>query len=122
MIETKTCITSPHIIKIIAFFSALSSKVDEKKMMKELSTMLSFDHPNVMTLIGTCFKRDIPLIIMPFMSNGNVLEHVKQRREELLLPEGAPETQVKQNRFIRVAYYSRYKQCSRYLLLAITTM
>ena len=63
--------------------------------MKELSTMLSFDHPNVMTLIGTCFDRDTPLIIMPFMSNGNVLEHVKQRREELLLPEGAPATQVK---------------------------
>ena len=80
---------------IVRFFSALSSKVDEKKMMKELSTMLSFDHPNVMALIGTCFKRDTPLIIMPFMSNGNVLEHVKQQREELLLSEGAPETQVK---------------------------
>ena len=64
-------------------------------MMKELSTMLSFDHPNVMTLIGTCFNRDTPLIIMPFMSKGSVLEHVKQQREELLLPEGAPETQVK---------------------------
>ena len=64
-------------------------------MMKELSTMLSFDHPNVMTLIGACFNRDNPLIIMPFMSNGNVLEHVKQHREELLLPEGALETQVK---------------------------
>ena len=80
---------------IVRFFSALSSKVDEKKMMKELSTMLSFDHPNVMALIGTCFKRDTPLIIMPFMSKGSVLEHVKQQREELLLPEGAPETQVK---------------------------
>ena len=80
---------------IVQFFSALSSKVDERKMMKELSTMLSFDHPNVMTLIGTCFKRDTPFIIMPFMSNGNVLEHVKQQREELLLSEGAPETQVK---------------------------
>ena len=64
-------------------------------MVQELSTMFSFDHPNVMALIGTCFKRDTPLIIMPFMSNGNVLEHVKQRREELLLSEGAPETQVK---------------------------
>ena len=57
--------------------------------------MLSFDHPNVMTLIGTCFDRDTPLIIMPFMSNGNVLEQVKQQREELLLSEGALETQVK---------------------------
>ena len=87
---------------IMRFFSALSSKGDERKMMKELSTMLSFDHPNVMTLIGTCFKMDTPLIIMPFMSNGNVLEHVKQRREKLLLPEGAPETEVKLH--AKVAY------------------
>ena len=45
--------------------------------------MLSFDHPNVMTLIGTCFNRETPLIIMPFMSKGSVLEHVKQQREEV---------------------------------------
>ena len=83
------------IVIIMRFSSALSSKVDERKLMKELSTMLSFDHPNVMTLIGTCLKRDTPLIIMLLMFNGNVLEYVKQQREELLLPEGAPETQVK---------------------------
>ena len=66
--------------------------------------MLSFDHPNVMSLIGTCFNADIPLIIMPFMSNGNVLEHVKQQREELLLPEGAPESQVKMHTNVLLGY------------------
>ena len=46
--------------------------------------MLSFKHTNVMSLVGVCLNGDIPLLIMPFMSNGNVLEFVKHHREELL--------------------------------------
>ena len=46
--------------------------------------MLSFKHTNVMCLVGVCLNGDIPLLIMPFMSNGNVLEFVKHHREELL--------------------------------------
>ena len=45
--------------------------------------MLSFKHPNVMSLIGVCFDGEMPLIIMPFMLNGCVLMYVKQRKEEL---------------------------------------
>jgi serine/threonine protein kinase len=46
--------------------------------------MLSFEHTNVMSLVGVCLNGDIPLLIMPFMSNGSVLEFVKHHREELL--------------------------------------
>ena len=46
--------------------------------------MLLFKHTNVMSLVGVCLNGDIPLLIMPFMSNGNVLEFVKHHREELL--------------------------------------
>ena len=45
--------------------------------------MLSFSHPNVMSLIGLCFDGEMPLLIMPFMTNGTVLEYVKQNRESL---------------------------------------
>ena len=45
--------------------------------------MLSFTHPNVMSLIGVCFDEEVPLIIMPYMSNGSVLGYVKQNKEEL---------------------------------------
>ena len=45
--------------------------------------MLNFKHPNVMPLIGVCLDGEMPLIIMPFMSNGSVLEFVKSRREEM---------------------------------------
>ena len=40
--------------------------------------MLSFNHPNVMSLIGVCFDGEMPMVIMPYMSNGSVLGHVKQ--------------------------------------------
>ena len=45
--------------------------------------MLSFKHQNVMSLIGLCFDRDVPMIIMPFMSDGSLLEYVRQNREHL---------------------------------------
>ena len=47
--------------------------------------MLTFKHQNVMSLIGLCFDGDVPMIIMPFMSDGNVLEYVRQNREHLFL-------------------------------------
>ena len=40
--------------------------------------MLLFIYPNVILLIGMCFDGWNPLLIMPFMFNGNVLEYVKQ--------------------------------------------
>ena len=47
--------------------------------------MLYLKHPNVMSLIGVCLDGDEPLLIMPFMSNGTVLEYVRHHRKELLL-------------------------------------
>ena len=41
--------------------------------------MLNFKHPNVMSLIGVCLDGEMPLIIMPFMSNGSVLEVTEKK-------------------------------------------
>ena len=38
-----------------------------------------------MSLIGLCFDGDVPLIIMPFMSDGNLLEYVRRNRQHLYL-------------------------------------
>ena len=46
--------------------------------------MLSFEHKNVMTLSGVCIDGEMPLLIMPFMSNGSVLEFLKHHKNELL--------------------------------------
>ena len=45
--------------------------------------MLSFNHPNLMPLTGLCIDGEMPLLIMPFMTNGNVLGYVKQHRKTL---------------------------------------
>ena len=62
---------------------ALSLASDQEKLLKEVTSMLSFEHPNVMSLIGVCFDGEMPLIIMPYMSNGSVLGYVKKNKEEL---------------------------------------
>ena len=46
--------------------------------------MHSFSHPNVMSLIGVCYDGEMPLVMMPYMSNGSVLGYVKQKTRELL--------------------------------------
>ena len=47
--------------------------------------MLDFEHPNVMPLTGVCLDGEMPLLIMPFMSKGSVLEFVKRHKKEMLL-------------------------------------
>ena len=64
--------------------AALFSTSDKERLAKEVSTMLSFKHTNVMPLLGVCLDEDTPLLIMPFMTKGSVLEFVKHRTKELL--------------------------------------
>ena len=47
--------------------------------------MLSFQHENVMSLNGVCIDGEMPLLIMPFMSKGSVLEFVRTHKECLLV-------------------------------------
>jgi len=74
--------------------AALFATPDVNKLIKEITTMLSFDHPNVMTLIGVSLDRESPLLIMPFMSKGSVLDYVKHHKEELLHTSEAETAQV----------------------------
>ena len=78
----------------ISILLALSLESDKEKLLKEVTTMLSFSHPNVMSLIGVCFDEEMPLIIMPFMSNGSVLGYVKEKRNELHLDRQAIQEEV----------------------------
>ena len=56
--------------------------------------MLSFEHPNVMSLVGVCVDGEMPLLIMPFMSNGSVLEYIRDHKKELLLTSEATHEEV----------------------------
>ena len=62
-----------------------------RELLRECVKMREFDHPNVLTLTGVCLDGGpAPFIIMPFMSNGSLLSHLKKSRKELLLPENTP--------------------------------
>ena len=82
---------------------ALSHRSDKEKLLKEVTTMLSFTHPNVMSLIGVCFDDEVPLIIMPYMSKGSVLGYVKENKEELYFDSQANQEQV--CNFLVVSHY-----------------
>ena len=69
---------------VLTFLLALSLARDKEKLLNEVTTMLSFSHPNVMSLIGICFDGDMPMVIMPYLSNGSVLGYVKMSKRELL--------------------------------------
>ena len=56
--------------------------------------MLSFNHPNVMPLIGLSFDGETPLLVMPFMTKGNVLGYVREHRDDLYLANYKDEDQV----------------------------
>ena len=48
--------------------------------------MSKFDHPNVLTLSGVCLDGGpAPFIIMPFMTNGSLLAHLKKNRAMLVI-------------------------------------
>ena len=79
-----------HAIYIIALFST----GDLERLAKEVSTMLSFKHENVMCLIGVCIDGEMPLLIMPFMSNGSVLDFVRSNKQKLLLVEDCTNEEV----------------------------
>ena len=47
-----------------------------------------------MSLTGLCFDGEVPLLIMPYMSDGSVLDYVRQNRENLYFTEHSLEEKV----------------------------
>ena len=78
----------------ILLHAALFSSGDFERLTKEISTMLNFKHPNVMSLVGVCVDREVPLLIMPFMSNGSILEYVRHHKQDLLLTSESTDEEV----------------------------
>ena len=67
--------------------------------------MLSFSHPNLMPLTGLCIDGEMPLLIMPFMINGSVLEYVKQHREKMYFLENTNDLEVRIKLMIMLLIY-----------------
>ena len=58
--------------------------------MEESLIMKNFDHPNVLNLIGVCVDGGpLPLLVVPFMANGSLLDYLKRERPKLTTAAGA---------------------------------
>ena len=58
--------------------------------MEESLKMSSFDHPNVLSLVGVCLDLgQTPLIVMPFMARGSLLSYLKKERPNLTIAENS---------------------------------
>ena len=68
----------------------LYSKEDVNSIMEESLKMSSFDHPNVLSLIGVCLDLgQAPHIVMPFMARGSLLSYLKKERPNLTISENS---------------------------------
>ena len=73
----------------IVVFITLSTAVDTSKtelFIKECIITKRFKHPNVLTLIGVSYMKEeaVPLMILPFMHNGDVKSFIKSKRGNIL--------------------------------------
>ena len=58
--------------------------------MEESAKMSSFDHPNILSLIGVCLDLgQAPYIVMPFMTRGSLLFYLKKERPNLTIIENS---------------------------------
>ena len=53
--------------------------------------MHDLDHRNVMSLVGVYFIKFDPCIVMSYMENGSLLDHLKIERQNLIVTEKASE-------------------------------
>ena len=67
-------------------FSGFLNDEHVDDLLKECTKMQEFDHPNILKLIGVCLDGGpAPYIIMPFMTNGSLLSHLKENRDSLVV-------------------------------------
>ena len=55
--------------------------------LEECVKLSQLKHPNVMEIAGVCLDGGaVPFLVMPFMSNGNLLQYLKTSRKKFVLP------------------------------------
>ena len=55
-----------------------------------------FDHPNVLSIFGVSIipEEDTPLMVMPFMHNGDLKSYVKLKRGDAIKISGFPKVNI----------------------------
>ena len=59
---------------------------DVENLVGEIIKMQEFNHPRVMPLIGVCLDTGPGVsMVMPFMTNGSLLDYLKKERSSLVI-------------------------------------
>ena len=75
--------------------SGLFTQSDVQSMVSEITKMQEFHHPHVMPLIGVCLDAGPGVsMVMPYMTNGSLLDYLKKERSALELAEGEDSEKV----------------------------
>ena len=88
--------------------------------------MKMFNHPNVMNLLGVCLDAGpAPYIVLPFMSRGDLLSHIKGRRCSLVVDCDADEGTVRMVSYSTTHSNNKnlnYKSFAFFYLVQATTL
>ena len=70
---------------VICGFTDITSDDDIRSFFAESATMATFQHPNILGLLGVCFDSPdgTPLMVLPFMVNGNLKTYLIKSRNPL---------------------------------------
>ena len=81
---------------IICDYIAVENSKTEQ-FIKECIIAKRFSHPNVLSLIGISYIKDeaLPLMVLPFMHNGDVKSFVKCKRKAALQVTKYPEVKLR---------------------------
>ena len=61
-------------------------------MVSEITKMQEFNHPHVLSLIGVCLDTGPGVsIVMPFMTNGSLLDYLRKERSNIEQSEDDPD-------------------------------
>ena len=108
---------------ICNFTVANTSKTEQ--FIKECITARLFNHPNVLGLIGVSYIKGeaVPLMILPFMHNGDIKSFMKAKRGNVLEVTEYPEVIIILISSANVCAYIRiyYSYIAIYLLLKLCT-
>ncbi|XP_033744660.1 hepatocyte growth factor receptor-like [Pecten maximus] len=70
-----------ELVAVKTILNTSSKDVDIGEFMNEALIMKDFNHPNVLSLIGVCIdKGEFPLVILPFMENGDLLAYIRDEQ------------------------------------------
>ena len=69
-----------------------------KSFLHESNIMKTFDHPNVLSLLGVCMESNheagLPFIVLPFMANGDLKSYLKNHRTRLETVDQLPKVRM----------------------------